>query len=136
MLTAVSNDQPFVDLTLWAQDIWLEAGVSYEFSYYLAKATGVAQVNLFNRLNGVQFSSSHSNPTEDLWGGHFTSLGVATSGIYTLSIADLSTGSGLRYAVDNISLTYEAPVPQVPLPAGGVLFLTALMGLAAMRRHR
>lgn len=134
MLAVAALDIPFVDLTVWAQDIWLDAGVAYEFSMWHAKATGVDQAGLAVRLNGGTFFSSFSGPNEDAWYGSFTSLGVATSGTYTLSIADVTDGLGVRFALDNISLTYEMPDAQVPLPAGGFLFLTALAGLAVFRR--
>jgi hypothetical protein len=136
MLTASVFDQPFVEKTLWAQDIWLEAGVTYELSTYFADTTGAGNLQFAYRLNGAQFISFNSFGIEDLWSGVFTPISVLTSGFYSLSLMDLTDfpGVGVRYAIDNISLTYEVPDTQVSAPAGGLLLLATLICFLGLRR--
>lgn len=138
MLAAVTTGQPAAELSIWEQVVWLEAGVPYyDFSMYIANTeAGGAPVQLSNRFNGVEFSIFSSSLVEDQWAGLFSNFAnVTTTGFHTISIVDVSAQPSTHFAVDNISLIYDMPDAQVPLPAGGILFLTALCGLAALRRR-
>jgi hypothetical protein len=138
MLAAVTIGNPAAEQSIWEQEVWLEAGVAYyDFSMRLASTESTAsQVMLSNRLDGVEFSSFNSYLGEDQWGGLFSSFAnVTTTGFHTISIVDISTVSFLHFAVDNVSLLYDVPDAQVPLPAGGILLLTALLGMAVQKRR-
>lgn len=59
----------------------------------------------------------------------FSNFGGVTSGLFAIGAFDSDDEWKLR----TVSIEYTAPVP---LPAGGLLLLTALGGVAALRRRR
>ena len=135
MLTAVTPEESAGEVVLWEQEIWLEAGVFYDYSLKFVNAESNNQIRLSNRFEGVEFSIFSSLPSEDIWSGGFSSfVAIATSGNYTVSIVDVSTIASVSYAVDNISLSYDAPVAVVPLPATLPLALFGIGILGAFRK--
>ena len=55
------------------------------------------------------------------------------TGIYSLEFDN--TGNG-NIRVDDLGLTYDDPMAPVPVPAAGLMLLTALGGAAALRRRK
>ena len=124
-----------------------EAGDTLTFSFENTSTSTAAvtffgwsvQQNLAAFTDGVQlsFDSYMDSVGEGVSGGDNTNFLVAAGDTATLTITygavyDLTTDDDGSFA--NIDFTVRAAV--VPIPAAGLLLLTALGGVAVMRRRK
>lgn len=126
------------DPLLWSQDISVVAGTTYDFSVQVGTATPVVLGNLSVQFDGTEILEILAPAADNTYEQFTTSFTATSSGVFALSFFELSTGfGGNDYGLDDISLTFDdaGTAPTVPLPAGGVLLLAGLGGLAFMRRR-
>ena len=131
--------------TVWAQQVNVEANMTYDFSFAFGTWINVApfgQVSV--RAGGVEFAQ-FTAPGSHTWETKSAQFTATTTGLIELALVELSVGQGGNdYAFDNISLkarTVTPPNPDpdpnvIPLPAAGWLLLAGLGGLAVLRRRR
>lgn len=117
------------------QDILLAVG-RYQLSFWYSPRTSDAGTNGISYSVGDLLIGSitgpGSNPVTAVgkWTEVLAEFTVTTAGSYKLTFAAGGTANQLGGFIDNVS------VSAVPLPAGGLLLLTALGGLAAARRRK
>lgn len=124
--------------TVWEQQVNVVSGVTYTLSFALG-GTSVAPLpvgQLSAQINGMEIINA-SAPAGASYLTFGTSFVASTTGTVALSFIEQSIGfGGNDYGLDDISLTYDDSVTtsEVPLPAGGLLLLSAL-GLGAVCRR-
>jgi len=104
----------------------LEGGGSTAVSGFTSRPFGSAGSVSSIWLNGV--GANGNNFSTDITGGDSTIYGRQAAGTYTFAIDGLNEDDAL----------YDIRITAVPLPAGGVLLLSALggLGFAARRRRK
>lgn len=119
--------------SIW-QDVMLDVG-SYLFSFaYYPRESNPGTNGVDFALGGL-FSGSITGSSSALPPGGWTlvtqAFTVTTAGSYTLTFTGTGVSDSLGGLIDAVSI-----VPTVPVPAGGLLLLSALGGVAALRRRR
>lgn len=119
--------------SLW-QDVVLSVGayvLSFAYQPRMADAnTNIVDYSLGSLVVGSVTGSSSSLPSGG-WTTVTASFNVATAGTYTLQFVGAGNSESLGGLVDAVSI-----VPTVPVPAAGLMLVSALGGLAAMRRRK
>jgi len=118
-----------------AQSVWLDIG-SYVLSFWYSPRTSDAGTNGIEYSVGSLLSGSVTGPGSDpmtsvgSWTEILAEFTVETADNYDLVFAATGTENKLGGFVDNVSIS------AVPVPAAGVLLLTALGGLGLARRRK
>lgn len=121
-----------------SQEVFLSAG-QYELSFFYSPRerdrNGLGLNNMAFGVGGVFSEDVLNAPNLDLPRGEWTEIAevfeIATDGLYTVFFQGTDPTDGSRGAlIDNITLA------AVPLPAAGLMLLTALGAAAAGRRKR
>ena len=126
----------------WVDLVPLEAGTAVNLSQfdmggYLGRRNNVSVkvldigtgAELFSYLGSI---GSVANPNAGTWGQH-TTFEVALSSYSGLRIQWADPSVAANTAIDNISFTIGAPVPE---PASGMLLLAGLAGMGWVARRR
>lgn len=125
--------------TVWSQNVSLVSGVDYTLSFQLG-GTSVAPVpvgQLSVQIGGTELlkASAPEGPTYLSYGTTFTATGT---GVFALEFVEESFAfGGNDYGLDEISLTFQGqPASPIPLPAAGLMLLSAVGGFAMLRRRK
>ena len=104
------------------------------FWYQLLGARAELEVSFLDSMGGILSSIDFDGPTDgNNDGGHVVS-GSITTPIFGILFDNPGNNPG-NVRVDDLVLAFDdAPAP-VPIPAAGLMLLTALGGAAAMRRR-
>lgn len=89
---------------------------------------GGLMLEIFDGVGGTGTSLGTASVTTE------TFLGLSAAGIKSAVFSQ--AGSGATWMLDNLAYTYDDMAPAVPLPAGGLLLLSGLIGGGAMARRR
>ncbi|MFL4471479.1 choice-of-anchor C family protein [Tateyamaria armeniaca] len=117
----------------------LIVGTSYTISFYMSgnpdgpPPVKSMDVSVGANTAGYTFDMSGGNAETGVWElNTFTFTAAATSEV--LTFASTTGGSAYGAAVDDVSIAPS--IAPVPLPAGGLMLVGGLVGLAALRRRR
>lgn len=126
------------DNSAMKQAIYFEVGL-YELSFWFsprkkgsdaaAALSNVIDYSIGTLLNGTVTGPTAETPY-DIWTNIKKTFTVKTAGSYDLVFAADGTENTYGGLIDNVSIS------AIPLPAGGMLLLTALGGLGLARRRK
>lgn len=85
-------------------------------------------LEIFDGVGGTGTSLGAASVTTE------TFLGLSATGIKSAVFSQVGTGA--TWMLDNLTYTYDDIAPAVPLPAGGLLLLSGLIGGGALARKR
>lgn len=85
-------------------------------------------LEIFDGVGGTGTSLGAASVTSE------TFLGLSATGIKSAVFSQVGTGA--TWMLDNLTYTYDDIAPAVPLPAGGLLLLSGLIGGGALARKR
>ena len=117
----------------------LIVGTSYTISFYMSgnpdgpPPVKTMDVSVGANTAGYSFDMANGNAETGVWElNTFTFTAAATSEV--LTFASTTGGNFYGAALDNVSIAPS--VSPVPRPAGGLMLIGGLAGLAALRRKR
>ena len=137
-LMMVINGAPTPGVVAWTETVGVTAGTNYDFSAWVASVYPTSPADLEFSINGTPLGTFTASSTAGDW-QEFTKTwnsGAATTA--DVQIIDLNTvRSGNDFALDDLSLKGQAPVPEASTTVSFGLLLALGMGgmvVAAKRK--